>query len=80
MSQNDDVGFEIRRLVAEMLCTDAREIDDAVPLVDYGLDSLRAMSLVVVIEQQFSVIISDAELEQLTTTAQIADFLLRAKQ
>jgi acyl carrier protein len=35
---------------------------------------------VVVIEQQFSVIISDAELEQLTTTAQIADFLLRAKQ
>lgn len=80
MRDDDDVSDEIRRLVSEVLRTDVSEIDDAIPLVDYGLDSLRAMSLVVAIEQMFSVTITDTDLELLTSTAEITNFLLKAKR
>jgi|RhiMethySRZTD1v2_1073278.scaffolds.fasta_scaffold740622_2 acyl carrier protein len=80
MSCTAKVNDEIRRLAAAVLRTDSTQIDDATPLVDYGLDSLRAMSLVVAIEQQFSLTITDNELERLHTTGDITEYVLRFKQ
>jgi len=80
MSNTSTVSDELRLLVSEVLRIDVAHIDNAVPLVDYGLDSLRAISLVVAIEQRFTVLISDDDLEQMHTIGQITEYLLRVQQ
>ncbi|MDF2825027.1 MAG: Phosphopantetheine attachment site [Mycobacterium sp.] len=79
MNDIDTISDVLRQLVSDVLRVEMAHLDNAVPLVDYGLDSLRAISLVVAIEQRFTVLISDDELEQLTTIAEITDFLLRGQ-
>ncbi len=71
----EGINGQVRRLVAEVLWTDADELDDTVPLVDYGMDSLRAISLVTALEDAFSISLTDDVLALLHTTGQIARYL-----
>lgn len=77
MSQKkiEDIDTSVRRLVAEVLWTDEDELDVTVPLVDYGMDSLRAISLVVRLEEEFSVSLPDDTVTRLHTTEQIVRYL-----
>jgi acyl carrier protein len=70
-----DINRLVRRLIAEVLWTDEDELDDTVPLVDYGLDSLRAMSLITALEEEFLVNLKDDVLARLHTTGQITQYL-----
>jgi acyl carrier protein len=81
MSASAIVGIngQIRRLIAEVLWIDADQIDDTVPLVDYGLDSLRAISLITALEDEFSVILNDDVLTRLHTAGHIAQYLESGK-
>jgi acyl carrier protein len=77
MSENviEDIKGVVRRLIAEVLWTDEDELDDTVPLVDYGMDSLRAMSFITALEQELRVSLNDDVLARLHTTGQIARYL-----
>jgi acyl carrier protein len=70
-----DIKGEVRRLIAEVLWTDEDQLDDTVPLVDYGLDSLRAMSLITALEREFLVSLDDDVLARLHTAGQITQYL-----
>ena len=63
-----------------MLWTDEDELDDTVPLVDYGMDSLRAISLVTGLEEEFSVSLTDDVVARLHTTGQIARYLTEGER
>jgi len=69
-----DINSQVRRLIAEVLWTDD-ELDDTVPLMDYGLDSLRAISLITALEHEFRVSLTDDVLARLHTTGQITQYL-----
>ena len=71
----EDIKGLVRRLIAEVLWTDEDGLDDTVPLVDYGMDSLRAMSLITALEQEFLVSLNDDVLARLHTTGQITRYL-----
>ena len=70
-----DTRGQVRRLIAEVLWTDADQLDDTVPLVDYGLDSLRGISLITALEHKFMVSLTDDVLVRLHTTEQITQYL-----
>jgi acyl carrier protein len=71
----EDVNGVVRRLIAEVLWTDEDELDDTVPLVDYGMDSLRAMSLITALEEELRVSLHDDVLARLHTSGQITRYL-----
>ncbi|MBB4854238.1 acyl carrier protein [Mycobacteroides chelonae] len=54
----------------------ATQIDTARPLVDYGLDSIRATELVVELEDTFHIGISDEQTTHLITVDDIADHVI----
>ena len=70
-----DIRGQVRRLIAEVLWTDPDQLDDTIPLVDYGLDSLRAISLITALEHQFTVNLTDDALAQLHNARQITQYL-----
>jgi acyl carrier protein len=70
-----DINGQVRRLIAEVLWTDEDQLDEGVPLVDYGLDSLRAISLITALEEEFLVSLSDDVLARLHTAGQITQYL-----
>lgn len=70
-----DVNARVRRLIVEVLFTDEDQLDDTVPLVDYGMDSLRAMSIVTALEHEFRVSLTDDVVVQLQTAGQITRYL-----
>jgi len=75
LSNTETLDADVRRLVSDVLRVDVADLDGSVALVDYGLDSLRAISLIVAVEQHFGVLIADDDAEQMTTIAEIAHFL-----
>jgi acyl carrier protein len=78
MSKNaiEDIKGVVRRLIAEVLWTDEDDLDDTVPLVDYGMDSLRAISLITALEQELLVSLNDDVLARLHTSGQITRYLV----
>ncbi|QIS10699.1 acyl carrier protein [Nocardia arthritidis] len=49
------------------------EIDVDIPLLDYGLDSVRSAELVIELERAFGVEITDAEAAELYTARDVID-------
>jgi acyl carrier protein len=49
------------------------ELKPDVPLVDYGLDSIRSISLVVEMESEFDVYISDEQAASMRTLRDVVD-------
>jgi acyl carrier protein len=65
----------VRVVVAEVLWTLTSEIDDEVALVNYGLDSPRAIELTLRLEEEFCVELPEDVAARLDTTAAIAAHL-----
>ncbi|MFI6403212.1 acyl carrier protein [Streptomyces sp. NPDC050548] len=49
------------------------ELDPDAPLVDYGLDSVRSISLIVELETEFAIHISDEQAASMRTLRDVAD-------
>lgn len=63
-------------IIAEQLGVDESKIDDDSNLVnDLGADSLDTLELVMTLEEEFKVEISDSEAEKLETVADIEKFI-----
>jgi acyl carrier protein len=66
---------EILEVVDELFCHELQvpEIDPDVPLVDYGLDSIRSVSLIVEMEVRFDCRISDEQAASMQTLREVVD-------
>lgn len=66
---------EICQEVARVVQVDAMSIDPHTPLVEYGLDSLRAMEIIADVEDRFDIETSDIEIAMLQTVADLAAYV-----
>jgi acyl carrier protein len=65
----------IRMLLAEVSGVDPALIRESIPLVEYGLDSVRAMDLIVRIEDDFGIHIPDEALLDLRTLGDVIAYV-----
>jgi acyl carrier protein len=68
-----DIAALVRALVQARL--DIAEVDDGTPLLDYGMDSVRAAELMTDLEVAFGVEIDDEEAETLVTVRDIVEHI-----
>ena len=69
----------LRDLVVERTRVDPDRIQPDSRLVDFGIDSVRAMEIVVDLERIFDLSIPDQDLLDIETLAQIADYIEQRK-
>ena len=76
MATRDEVVTELKETLVDRLKVDAATItEDANLFEDLGLDSIDLMTVVMAVEEKFSIEVSDEELEDVTTLGQAADLL-----
>ena len=67
----------VKQQLAETCAIDASLIRDDGRLVAYGLDSVRATDFIIAIEEEFGVIIKQAEAADLHTVQDVMDYIQR---
>jgi len=65
----------IREQVAKMTWTDLEKVRPDGRFIDFGLDSVRAMDLVIELEQTYGVEVSDKDLANLNTLQDVANYV-----
>lgn len=72
----EDVVTALKEVLVDKLKVDAGTItEDANLFEDLGLDSIDLMTVVMAVEEKFSIEVADEELEDVTTLGQAADLL-----
>lgn len=72
----DSIESKIRHFIAEHLCVDPNKVtDDANLLDDLGADSLDAIELVMLFEEEFGLEIEDEEFEKCQTVGKVVNLL-----
>ena len=75
MSQ-EDILNKVQSIVSEQLSVDAAEVKpDANFANDLGADSLDTVELVMALEEEFDIEISDEDAEKITTVQQAVDYI-----
>ncbi|MEX0790358.1 MAG: acyl carrier protein [Actinomycetota bacterium] len=76
MANRDEVVTALKETLVDRLKVDAATITEEANLFeDLGLDSIDLMTVVMAVEEKFSIEVSDEELEDVTTLGQAADLL-----
>lgn len=76
MANREEVVTSLKETLVERLKVDASTITEEANLFeDLGLDSIDLMTVVMAVEEKFSIEVSDEELEDVTTLGQAADLL-----
>jgi acyl carrier protein len=72
----DDILAKLRPVIAEQLGVDESEVrEDASFTDDLNADSLDLVELIMSLEEQFNLQISDEEAEKLTTVGEAVDYI-----
>jgi len=75
VSAKPETVRKIRELVAEASAIDPNDVKAEGQLRGYGLDSARVIDLVVSIEEEFGVSVTEADLPTLHTVAELAEYV-----
>lgn len=75
-----ETAHKVRQLVAEVCAVDPNAIQLQTSLIQYGLDSARAIDLVVALEDAFGVRISDEAAAKMKTLEDIVTFVEGRRQ
>jgi len=72
----EEIAKKIKAITSEQLGIDDSQItEDAKFVEDLGADSLDTVELVMALEEEFSLDISDEEAEKLTTMGKVVDYV-----
>jgi acyl carrier protein len=71
----DEIGERIKAILAKHLEIPASKIIDSANLLELGADSLDAMELAIVFEDEFGCEIPDEDAETLLTVADIKEYI-----
>jgi len=69
----------VKRLLAEVCAIDVASIRNDAPLIEYGLDSARAIDLLVGLEAELNIRISDADAARMRTVNDLVVYVRAAK-
>ena len=70
---------EVKRLLAETCAIDRATIRDDGRLIEYGLDSVRAMDFIISLEEAFGISIPDDAAAKMRTVGDVAAFVAARK-
>jgi acyl carrier protein len=74
--QHENIEERVKTVVAEQLCMTVDEIsNDAKLAEDLGADSLDSIEMIMAVEDEFGIEISDEQAEKLQTVQQVIDFV-----
>lgn len=69
----------IQREAALVLAIPTDQLERTTPLVEYGLDSVRAMEIIAGIEDLFDIEVADTDIAKLHTVADLAAYVERER-
>ena len=76
MLSKDDIASKVKEITSEQLGVDESQITPEAKFVDdLGADSLDTVELVMALEEEFDLEISDEEAEKLTTVEKVVDYI-----
>ena len=76
MLSKDDIASKVREITSEQLGVDESQITPEAKFVDdLGADSLDTVELVMALEEEFDLEISDEEAEKLTTVNRVVSYI-----
>jgi acyl carrier protein len=76
MSMTSDAQQRLRKLIAEQLSVDEEEVvPEASFIEDLNADSLDLVELIMTLEEEFNIKISDEDAEKIQTVQDAADYL-----
>lgn len=70
-----DVLEALKGMVGEVLAIDSSGIRPDKPLIEYGMDSVRTVDLVVRVEERYGVQVSDADVAKIRTLRDVEAYL-----
>ena len=81
MTDRSDTATRVRKLISEHMEKTYDEVSEGASLVDdLGVDSLDSVEIVMAIEEEFDLEVSDNEAEHLTTVKDVVDLVERLLQ
>ena len=76
MLSKDDIASKVKEITSEQLGVDESQITPEAKFVDdLGADSLDTVELVMALEEEFDLEISDEEAEKLTTVNRVVNYI-----
>lgn len=72
-----DIAIRVRKIIAEQLCVTDADVKPESTLEDLGADSLDIVELILALEDEFLIEISDGDGEGLKTVQQAIDYIGR---
>jgi acyl carrier protein len=66
---------KVKSEVAQICAVGADEINKNALLIQYGLDSIRSMELIVALEDHFDIEVQDEDLARITTVEEVATLI-----
>ncbi len=76
MLSKDDIASKVKEITSEQLGVDESQITPEAKFVDdLGADSLDTVELVMALEEEFDLEISDEEAEKLTTVNRVVSYI-----
>lgn len=80
VSQNEELSSKVRNIIAEQLGVPLENVKDTARFMDdLGADSLDIVELIMALEEQFDIEISDQEAEKIQTVGDAIEFISRKK-
>lgn len=72
----DDIKNKVIKIIVEQLGVDEKEITPEASFVnDLGADSLDIVELIMALEEEFDIEISDEEAEKIATVQEVVDYI-----
>ena len=72
-----EIAHQIKAELAQICAISLDNIRNDGWLIEYGLDSLRSMELIIGLEERFDLEISDGEIAKVTTVQDVIDLIQR---
>lgn len=70
-----DIAKQIKRELAYICAIEPEHIRDEAWLIEYGLDSVRSMELIITLEEHFDILIPDEAIARLQTVADVVKLI-----
>ena len=74
---DDDIPARVRSILAEVCAIDPARVQDQARLASFGVDSVRAVDVLVAIEHRLGVALPDQEVASLCTVADLVAAVTR---
>ncbi|APR98140.1 acyl carrier protein [Wolbachia endosymbiont of Folsomia candida] len=75
----EDIETKVKRIMLEHISKDVEKFGSSSKLSDHGTDSLDAVEIIMAVEEEFGIEISDEDAQKMETMEQIVEYIINKK-